>query len=281
MVVKGQNVRFIIPPGAITRGLVGSANGDIRDDLSRRDGTVLPLTSSASVIHGTYADSWRVTDDESLFSYGTGQSTATFTDKSFPANILTIADFSEEEVVAASMACANAGVVPGPQFEDCVFDVASTGDDTYAHAAAQVADVLVDAHAKTFDAAGTLSENFEGTVASNFISSRYSTSAATSRVASPIFDTPGYRMFARDVPRHDWINVGMDVLTYGPVGSDNLSQSLGVKVDGKLVGSATLDGAQPQFSGEAVGSVSLLTTGQTVTGAPFTRYRVNVRVQQA
>jgi hypothetical protein len=278
---QGGSIAMWLPPGAHTKGLLGNNDGDPLNDLAMSDGTAIPAGSSASVIYGRFADSWRVTDADSSFSYGVGQSTATFTDKTFPSNVLTIGDFSEAEIAAASVVCADAGVVPGPQFEDCVFDVALTGDNKYADAAALVTDVLVDPNAHTFDASGILSEDFEGTVGSNFAASRYSQDASTTRVAGPLFDTPGYRMFARDVPRHDWTNIQMDVLTYGPVGSDSVNQSLGVEVDGKSVGNVAFDGVEPQFVGDAVGSISRIAVGQTAGGTPFSRYRLTMRIQHA
>ncbi|MEO7172032.1 fibronectin type III domain-containing protein, partial [Flavobacterium sp.] len=276
---QGGSIAMWLPPGTHTKGLLGNNDGDPLNDLAMKDGTAIPPGSSASVIHGSYADSWRVTDAESHFYYSAGQSTATFTDKSFPANVLTIGDFSEPEIAAASAVCSDAGVLPGPQFEDCAFDVALTGDKKYADMAALVTNVLVDPSAHTFDATGTLSEDFEGTVGSNFASPRYSTDPSTTRVAGPLFDTPGYRMFARDVPRHDSTNIQTDVLTYGPVGSDSVSQSLDVKVDGKSVGNVTFDGFAPQFVGDAVGSIARTAVGLTAGGTPFSRYRVTMRIQ--
>jgi hypothetical protein len=78
-------------------------------------------------------------------------------------------------------------VVPGPQFEVCVYDVLVTGDGSYAESAAQVTSVLVDPADHVFDDTGSLAEDFEGTVGSNFRAARYMEDPSTRRMAGPHF----------------------------------------------------------------------------------------------
>jgi len=73
----------------------------------------------------------------------------------------------------------------------------------------------VDATAAEFDDTGRLTEDFEVSVASNFASTRYSLDGSTSRVAGPLFDTPGYRFFARNLKRHDVVDIDFDLLACG------------------------------------------------------------------
>jgi hypothetical protein len=282
MTVTQYTVGFSVPTNMATRGLLGNHNGESNDDLALSDGTTLPADSSATVIHDAFADSWRVTQDDSLFTYGPGESTDTFTDRSFPSNIITIGDFTEAEIAAASTVCVNAGVVPGPQFEDCVFDVAVTGDEDYAEAAASATEVLVDPHAHAFDSSGTLSEDFEGTVGPNFASPNYSEDASTSRVAGPLFDSPGYRMFARDVPRHDRVRLRTDLLTYGPVGSDAEPQNVEIRVDDAAVGVVSFDeGDEPTLNSDFEGSIERTGVGLTSGGESFTRYSLDLWIEHA
>lgn len=169
MMVSGRNVGFVVPPGVTTRGLLGNSNGDPLDDLALRDGTPLAYNTPAQTLQTTFADSWRVTDEDTMFTYGANESTADFTNRNFPQgtyNVMT--DFSQPARDAANQACTAAGVTPGPQFESCVLDILVTNDPNYAVAAAPVDEVLVDASTRMFDASGALSENFEGTVPSNF-----------------------------------------------------------------------------------------------------------------
>ncbi|MGH8894918.1 MAG: hypothetical protein ACRDWY_16695, partial [Actinomycetes bacterium] len=283
MVMDGRSLGFVVPASTSAQGLLGNANGDPNDDLAFRDGEVLPAGSSPSVIHGGFADSWRISDADSLFTYGANESTASFTDESFPSNVVTMADFTEAEVAAASTVCVEAGVAPGPQFESCVFDIALTGDDSYADQSALVTDVLVDADAHDFDGSGRLIEDFEGTVGPNFASAYYSEDASTTRVAGPVFDTPGYRFYARNVARHDSIGLGMDLLAYGPVGSDSHEQSIELLVDEEPVATLHLDGQQPQITGTGAlsGSIERTSVGQTASGQAVSRFHLEATLTHA
>jgi hypothetical protein len=100
------------------------------------DGTILPAAPDAHTrfvqVYGPFADAWRVTDATSLFDYGPGQSTATFTDRTFPneAAETALASFSPDALAAAESACAN---VTNPELQpECIFDVAATGDAGFA-----------------------------------------------------------------------------------------------------------------------------------------------------
>ena len=92
-------------------------------------------------LYRVFADSWRVTDRSSLFTYQPGTSTATFTDRNWPAEKLPCK-------VKKELAIPNAPELPGMPvekarricrgvtdrdlFENCVFDVATTGDKSFA-----------------------------------------------------------------------------------------------------------------------------------------------------
>jgi len=119
-------------------GLVGNGNGNPADDLRLADGTPLPATASPAYLHGPFADSWRVTDDSSLFTYGPGESTATRTDRSFPQQILSRGDFTADQQAAATSTCTNYQVPAGPGFDDCVLDVLITGDSGFAATATDI-----------------------------------------------------------------------------------------------------------------------------------------------
>jgi hypothetical protein len=274
MRIAGKSVALRMPKGWSTRGLMGNNNDDPSDDIALANGTRLTTPVPAPVIHGSYADSWRVSADQSLFTYEDGTSTASFTDRNFPANVVTLADFSEAEIANASVTCDAAGVVPGPQFEDCIYDLVLTGDARYAEAAAEITDVLIDAAARDFDDTGRLTEDFEGSVSTNFAGSRYSSDPSTTRVVGPLFDSPGYSFYVRNLARHDSMRLGLDLFAYGPIGTDTLSQSVDLLVDGKVVGSATFDGDAPELSGLLTGTIARISAGQTADGRPYSRYHL-------
>ena len=92
-------------------------------------------------LYQTFANAWRVTDQTSLFVYAPGTSTATFTDEDWPAEkppcklkpqfeipgAPTPVNIPVEE---AELICQ--GVTIDDLHRDCVFDVATTGDKTFA-----------------------------------------------------------------------------------------------------------------------------------------------------
>ncbi|MEI2696936.1 MAG: hypothetical protein V9E94_00850 [Microthrixaceae bacterium] len=213
-----------------------------------------------------------------MFTYGPGQSTDDFTDLTFPSQILTLADFTAQEVEAAQTVCVDEGVLPGPQFEDCVFDVASTADESFAASAALVTEPLVDGTAHGFDSAGDLVEDFEGAVGSNFASTRYLDDAATTKIAGPVFDGSGYRLYTRDVGRHAAVDASMDVYAFGPVTSDSIDQNLDVKVVDAVVGSIDFDNPVPSFVGSIDGTLTFDAAGTTATGTAFKRYRLDLTI---
>lgn len=109
-------------------GLMGDGDGDGDNDLVTRDGRVFENRLSFDDLYGEYVASWRLTDEESLFSYGAGESTKTFTDLDFPEGPFTLDDLDPVVRRKAQTACRLAGIEPGPAFDDCVLDYAATGD---------------------------------------------------------------------------------------------------------------------------------------------------------
>ncbi|MEM6771062.1 MAG: hypothetical protein AAF597_10795, partial [Bacteroidota bacterium] len=91
-----------------------------------------------------FGDSWRITQAESLFDYPAGMTTASFTNRSFPNQYLTLNGVSDADLEAAIAECEAAGVAED-QMDGCVFDVAATGNSGFANAAVNaVANVVVD-----------------------------------------------------------------------------------------------------------------------------------------
>ncbi len=113
----GLNLDVSAPSGRKVSGLLGDRPGDSPGDL-----------------YGAFADHWRVTDATSLFDYAAGQSTATFTDKSFP-------DKAAKPVLTdgAKDACRLLGIPAGPLFDACVVDVSVTGQADFGVGTADVA----------------------------------------------------------------------------------------------------------------------------------------------
>lgn len=137
----GSNVIEVQPmlgsSGRNISGLLGNADGISTNDFRLRDGTDLGDTISSATLYSTFADSWRITDATSLFTYGAGESTASFTDRSFPHAIVTLADLDPTLRAAAEQTASNAGLTRGTlAFDNAVLDVALTGNAEFATLAA-------------------------------------------------------------------------------------------------------------------------------------------------
>jgi hypothetical protein len=111
-----------------------------------RNGTdVGPIPASLHnryvTLYKTFADSWRVTDKTSLFIYAAGTSTSTFTDPDWPAEKLPCNLKKEFQIpgfkVLPGMPVARAETIcrvvsDKDLYNNCVFDVATTGDENFA-----------------------------------------------------------------------------------------------------------------------------------------------------
>lgn len=119
------------------------------------DGTWLPtLPSGATVgpkpeslhdryvaLYRTFASAWRVTRHTSLFVYAPGTSTATFTDEDWPAE-QPPCELKPQFEIPGAPTPVNIDIERAKQIcqrvtieglnRDCVFDVATTGDETFA-----------------------------------------------------------------------------------------------------------------------------------------------------
>jgi hypothetical protein len=123
-------------------GLLASADGDKNNDLVTRAGQPIPYPDPPfATFYGTYINSWRVSMAETLFDYGPGQTTDTFTDLTFPDAPFTRQSLPVAARTRATNVCAQFGLTT-PEINDaCVVDVGITSDADFAteNAAAQAA----------------------------------------------------------------------------------------------------------------------------------------------
>lgn len=115
-------------------GLLGSAeckdcSGGV-GSLATRSGVLVPESPTFDMLYGEFADSWRVTQAESLFDYGPQEDTTTFTDRGFPKAHCPPPPV--EMRTAAEAICRDVGITNGSLLDACVFDVVMTGDATFA-----------------------------------------------------------------------------------------------------------------------------------------------------
>ena len=114
-------------------GLLGDGNGNPDDDIARADGTVLERPLAFDDLYGGFREDWRVTTEEqSLFTYDTGETLEGFYDPDAPGDILSVNDFDAAAVDAARTAVENAGLTPGTvAYENALIDFLLTEDETF------------------------------------------------------------------------------------------------------------------------------------------------------
>jgi hypothetical protein len=113
-------------------GLLGDFDGSPVSDLKTRAGVSLESQPSFDTFYHVFAESWRIEQSDSLFDYDAGQTTETFTDRSFPHVHATVKQLTNLERLAGIQACQAAGVPAGLWFDDCVLDVGLTGNGEFA-----------------------------------------------------------------------------------------------------------------------------------------------------
>jgi len=113
-------------------GLLGNADGDPTNDITTRSGGSLGTSFSFFMLYPTYANSWRISPEDSLFDYAPGESTETFTIYNFPRILARASDLDPTTYAAAEKICREAGITDKVFLEDCILDVALTGNPEFA-----------------------------------------------------------------------------------------------------------------------------------------------------
>ncbi|MFP4233857.1 MAG: LCCL domain-containing protein [Nitriliruptoraceae bacterium] len=123
------------PEAIPAEGLLGTATGTIDDDLTTRDGAVYDGPVRERDLYTTFVDSWRISDEESLFDYPEGLGTEDYTDPTMPARLFGVDDLDPEVAGWAEQVCRGAGVEQERALQRCVFDVGVTEDPGFAASA--------------------------------------------------------------------------------------------------------------------------------------------------
>jgi hypothetical protein len=105
-------------------GLLGNDNGNAADDLAYANGTSVGGSPTAQTLDGPYANSWRITQATSLFDYGPGQSTATFTNLSFPSQNVDASN--APNAATLKQQCEAEGITDTYLLQDCIVDASAT-----------------------------------------------------------------------------------------------------------------------------------------------------------
>jgi hypothetical protein len=122
---KMLSIRQTVPGVAWkkTVGLLGTYDGDMTDDLTAPDGTVIPITSSNQDIYYKFALKWQISAAESLFTYFNGKTAADYVNANF------VPAFDPPCTTDADK---NAGTALCGDDQFCYFDYCVTKDATIA-----------------------------------------------------------------------------------------------------------------------------------------------------
>jgi Ca2+-binding RTX toxin-like protein len=129
----------------LLQGLLGNGDGITSNDFALRDGTNLQLNpgqwENNPIVHTTFADSWRVSQTESLFPATTKQTAAA---SSFASDIIDPNPPFDPEALAAAFDLVNKAGVAAGQFQvGAVIDYLRTGDPSFINSAKQFGDFVL------------------------------------------------------------------------------------------------------------------------------------------
>ncbi len=121
------------------QGLLGNADGESFNDFQALNGSMQRPSSFfnsttnlnnnnsfaekeyLAYISQSFADDWRVNEQSTLFDYGSGMNTASFTDRTFPRTHHTIHDLSPQQFNDAKTHCQNNGISQS-DLTGCIYD---------------------------------------------------------------------------------------------------------------------------------------------------------------
>jgi von Willebrand factor type D domain len=123
----GWFVTVTVPDERATRmeGLLGAADGDLRNDLRLPDGTTVD-TNDAAADESPYSLAWAVDDATTLFDYAPGESVATFRIP-HPSTEPPALDEQSTDVCASALGAE----ATAHDVHSCAYDVSATGEDGF------------------------------------------------------------------------------------------------------------------------------------------------------
>ena len=128
-------------------GLLGDAGQPEGSDLLGGNGISYSLdqlyfpsesVQNFNVLYHQFGQSWRVTTATSLFAYPKGESTASYTDLSFPSKALTVNALRPATAAKAEVVCKASGITNPDLLADCVFDLGVTTSRCFVAGDAQI-----------------------------------------------------------------------------------------------------------------------------------------------
>lgn len=113
-------------------GLLGNFDGIAENDIVDRGGNVYQTSLSEPLQYNTlyraFGDSWRVTDRTSIFYRRPGETTAAFTDYTYPDKYFTIDSLTTEQISYADGLCCSSLKDREFYYDSCLMDVTLLGE---------------------------------------------------------------------------------------------------------------------------------------------------------
>ncbi|WP_147449044.1 SBBP repeat-containing protein [Corallococcus terminator] len=225
------NITLTLAPSraGLVRGLLGNFNNVRADDFALRDGTQLTAPLSFNQLYkntSNFADSWRISQTESLFDYGSGESTASLTNLSLPASTATTTQLTTTQRQAAQATCQSAGVLDPVQLDGCILDVAMTNDPVLATGAAQ-------AQAQQPIASQVYLGRFDAEAGAEWSNQAVSLSPSGDRFFLGEFSNETVQLSLASLPAHSTVTVSFDLFILqswdgnGPFGPNHWGLTVG------------------------------------------------------
>lgn len=114
LMIAGQDLRGRL------KGLLGNYNGRTDDDMTNRNGDVIPINSTLEYVHYNFGLTWMTNATESLFTYPDGKTHETFQNKIFEPEF----DPTDQCTMNVTQICGNDPA--------CQFDLCTTNDSSVA-----------------------------------------------------------------------------------------------------------------------------------------------------
>jgi len=134
--VKRNHINVSVEPNhfADLTGLLGNFDNDPSNDLQGESVSNVEPTMSVlpDYLYSEYADTFRISNQTSLFSYQDNENTESFTDLDFPYAIAKLTDLTQTQISEARTICESNGIANPNFLESCIYDVGFSGDETFA-----------------------------------------------------------------------------------------------------------------------------------------------------
>jgi len=270
-------LRAFVPSGTHTTGLLGDNDGKKNDEFKLRDGTQLSASPTPEAFHTVYANSWRVSGSSSNFTYASGESTETFTDTTFPANLVSAANYPADDQLEAEGRCRAEGVAEGGALRSCVLDLLALDDETYLQDAVEVAAPIASPDDGYLDD-GELLVDFEGAVPRNFNYPRIGSDPFISSFAGPVKDSETYAFMLTDLDPHTSVDISFDLVVIGDWSRPTDTQQARFKIGDQTVWQATIHGDSITEAPTGDSLPAVIASGTLASGKPYWVYRIETSI---